>query len=146
VFLFSFSGGSLLLISRRRRSAAAAEESACRGSERVLVVVVVVQVAFLGLGVEGGASRQAGKQPTLVVERTNALGSLRRHTYVCVVAVRFSPEINTVLVDTRGEFLRLFIYVRVVCCVCCVGLFFGKELGQSLLHFWICKKTPGRAS
>lgn len=78
--------------------------SACRGSERVLVVVVV-QVAFLGLGVEGGASRQAGRQQALVVERTNALGSLRRYTYVCVVAVRFSPEINTVLVDTRGEFL-----------------------------------------
>ncbi len=106
MFLFSFSGGSLLLISRRRRSAAAAAaaESACRGSERVLVVVVV-QVAFLGLGVEGGAGRQAGRQQTLVVERTNALGSLRRYTYVCVVAVRFSPEINTVLVDTRGEFL-----------------------------------------
>ncbi len=101
MFLFSFSGGSLLLISRRRRSAAAAGGSACRGSERVLVV----QVAFLGLGVEGGASRQAGRQQTLVVERTNALGSLRLYTYVCVVAVRFSPEINTVLVDTRGEFL-----------------------------------------
>jgi hypothetical protein len=26
------------------------------------------------------------------------------------------------------------------------GFFFGKELGQSLLHFWICKKTPDRAS
>jgi hypothetical protein len=114
VFLFLFfSGGGLLLISRRRpRSAAAAvaAESACRGSERVLVVVVVVvQVAFIGLGVEGGAGRQAGRQQTLVVERTNertnALGSLPRYTYVCVVAVRFSPEINTVLVDTRGEFL-----------------------------------------
>ncbi len=81
------------------------QQSACRGSERVLLVVVVVQVAFLGLGVEGGAGRQAGRQQTLVVERTNALGSLRRYTYVCVVAVRFSPEINTVLVDTRGEFL-----------------------------------------
>lgn len=71
MFLFSFSGGGLLLISRRRRSAAAAAaESACRGSERVLVVVVV-QVAFLELGVEGGAGRQAGRQQTLVVERTN---------------------------------------------------------------------------
>ncbi len=57
-FFFLFLGGSLLLISRRRRLAAAAE-SACRGSERVLVVV---QVAFLGLGVEGGAGRQAGRQ------------------------------------------------------------------------------------
>lgn len=66
MFLFSFFGGSLLLISRRRRSAAA--ESACRGSERVLVAV---QVAFLGLGVEGGAGRQAVRQQTLVVERTN---------------------------------------------------------------------------
>ncbi len=70
-FFFSFSGGGLLLISRRRRrsAAAAAAESACRGSERVLVVVV--QVVFLGLGVEGGAGRQAGRQQTLVVERTN---------------------------------------------------------------------------
>jgi hypothetical protein len=32
---------------------------------------VVVQVAFLELGVEGGAGRQAGRQQTLVVERTN---------------------------------------------------------------------------
>lgn len=71
-FFFSFSGVGLLLISRRcRRSAAAAvaAQSACRGSERVLVVVV--QVVFLGLGVEGGAGRQAGRQQTLVVERTN---------------------------------------------------------------------------
>jgi hypothetical protein len=72
----------LLLISRRRRSAAAAAaESACRGSERVLVVV---QVAFLGLGVEGGAGRQAGRQQTLVVERTNERARFSSSLYVCL--------------------------------------------------------------
>jgi hypothetical protein len=79
VFLFSFFGGSLLLISRRRRSAAA--ESACRGSERVLVAV---QVAFLGLGVEGGAGRQAVRQQTLVVERTNERARFSSSLYVCL--------------------------------------------------------------
>lgn len=87
-FFFSFSGGGLLLISRRRRrsAAAAAAESACRGSERVLVVVV--QVVFLGLGVEGGAGRQAGRQQTLVVERTNERTNERARfsssLYVCL--------------------------------------------------------------